>query len=200
MVLRHLQVRSCTIRPAEHGRLPRLASAHIHRTATLLRSGEVLGADLNAPSAELYNPATRMWTGTGSLTTAPQGHRATLLPSGNVLVSGGNDGISALASAELYDPASGTWTDTGAMTTAREFHDMKLLPNGKVLVLDGADSDFLAIASAESYDPASGTWTPTTSLPTPLMFHTARVLLEGKVLIAGGSDGAVTFTNAELYD
>ena len=53
--------------------------------------------------------------------TARVHHTATLLPSGKVLVAGGQMmANSALSSAELYDPASGTWTATGSMGTARE--------------------------------------------------------------------------------
>ena len=53
---------------------------------------------------------------TGGLNTARQNHTATLLPSGNVLVTGGAGGGS---SAELYDPATSTWTATGSLGTAR---------------------------------------------------------------------------------
>ena len=77
------------------------------------------------------------WTATGSLATARFRHTATLLPNGKVLVAGGYDIGSYLASAELYDPASGTWTATGSLATARYAHTATLLPNGKVLVAGG---------------------------------------------------------------
>lgn len=45
-----------------------------------------------------------MWSNAGSLTNARRDHTATLLPSGKVLVAGGDGNGGALASAELYDP------------------------------------------------------------------------------------------------
>ena len=46
----------------------------------------------------------------------------TLLPNGQVLVTGGHNGSSAVSSAELYDPATGGWTSTGRMSTPRHHH------------------------------------------------------------------------------
>ena len=94
----------------------------------------VTGVLLLAPPAL----AAGTWAPTGSLNTARNGHTATLLPGGEVLVAGGFQPLSGiLASAELYDPATGTWSTTGSLTTARLKHTATLLPNGKVLVAGG---------------------------------------------------------------
>jgi hypothetical protein len=122
----------------------------------------------------------------------------TLLPNGKVLVAGGGDGNSFLASAELYDPASGTWTATGSLNTARYFHTATLLPNGKLLVAGGGDGNSV-FASAELYDPASGTWSTTGSLVFGRLVHTATLLPDGRVLIAAGEGYSGGLATAELY-
>src|SRR4051794_17998554 len=75
-----------------------------------------------------------VFNSTGNLATPRNGHTATMLGSGKVLVVGGLTNGNPLASAELYDPATGTWSATGSLTTARFAHTATLLPNGKVLV------------------------------------------------------------------
>jgi N-acetylneuraminic acid mutarotase len=179
------------------------------QTATLLTNGMVLiaggigtgiyGSGSVLDSAELYNPATGMWTLTGSLHTGRENHTATLLPNGKVLVAGGYGG-SELSSAELYDPTTGTWANTGSLNTGREVHTATLLPNGKVLIAGGDGSSTLS--SAELYDPTTGTWANTGSLNTGRGGHTATLRPNGQVLVAGGynySDSS-TFASAELYD
>src|SRR6266496_1113539 len=187
-----------------------LGTARSHHTATLLSSGKVLvaggvnsGGYLN--SAELYDPATGLWTATGPLRTgARAGHTATLLPSGKVLVAGGQNADRYLNSAELYDPAGnggvGAWTATRRLDTARVSHTATLLATGKVLVAGGYNSGYLS--SAELYDPATGSWSYTTrSLNTARTSHTATLLPSGKVLVAGGlGNVAVIVNSAELYD
>src|SRR5437667_9547124 len=84
------------------------------RSALLLVS--TAAALLGAPLATHGGPVNFVIT--GSLATARNGHTATLLPNGKVLIAGGRNGHSGLASAELYDPASGTWSATGSRSSA----------------------------------------------------------------------------------
>lgn len=84
-------------------------------TATLLPDGKVLvagGSSVVTPenyivlaSAEIYDPATGIWSLASSLNIARALHAATLLPNGQVLVAGGFDGRVFLKNAELYSPA-----------------------------------------------------------------------------------------------
>ena len=189
--------------------------ARAGHTATSLPDGKVLVAGgvnrsstgyVSLDSAELYDPATRSWTFTGSLTRPRAGHTATLLANGKVLVVGGSSGTESGMTAELYDPVTGNWSSTGSLNTSRVAFTTTLLATGKVLVAGGVDVSDQALASAELYDPSTGTWTFTGDLITARFDHTATALLDGKVLVASGliddDDlyGPVMTVDAELYD
>lgn len=183
-----------------------LTTARYGHTATLLPSGKVLvtgGATaLSFPlnptnTAELYDPATGIWTMKSNMTTVRDGHAATLLTNGKVLVSGGS-GSGYLASAELYDPSADTWTSTGSMANPHGWHSATRLTNGKVLVAGGAGGNTNA---AELFDPVAGTWTTTGNLNVGRSVHTAILLSNGKVLVAGGWGSSFSnIASAELYD
>lgn len=144
-----------------------------------------------------------VWTPTISLSTPRQGHTATLLPTGKVLVAGGHGSsnpASALASCELYTAAPAGWGSTGSMAGARGGHKAVLLNNGKVLVAGGTDVAGNALSSAEIYNPTAGTWSATGLMATARYNHTLTLLPSGKALVVGGTMGSAALASAQLYD
>ena len=192
-------------------------------TATLLDDGRVLitggvdGYDASlAPdllsSAYLYDPATGVFSRTGSLLAPMYMHSATLLANGKVLIEGAQEGsvyLTADSLSELYDPASGTFSVTGALADGRWGHTATLLADGGVLVTGGAGW-FLGLlpsrfkATAEIYDLKTGAFRQTGSMSTGRWNRTATLLSDGRVLMTGGEFfvdwTASPIPDAEVYD
>jgi N-acetylneuraminic acid mutarotase len=164
-------------------------------TTTVLPNGRALV--VGDTSAALYNPATGSWSGAGTLTANRSPfHTATLLSTGQVLVTGGY----GVTGTELYNPVSSTWTATGQLNTNRYLDTVVSLANGKVLAFGGTDTNGNYVTSTEIYDPATGQWSLTGPLPSIGMVYPGAVLLpNGKVLAAGGYNNN-PIANAELYD
>lgn len=143
-----------------------LVFPHGVHTATMLTNGMVLVAggcitehDTVKVSAkvEIYDPSTNSWSEAASLKYARCSNTATLLPNGNVLITGGNIGVRQSATVELYDPSAKTWTVAENILSKRSHHTATLLPNGKVLIAGGGVSNsdkFEALPSTQLYDPS----------------------------------------------
>jgi hypothetical protein len=198
----------------------RARAAH---TATLLPNGKVLIVDggqldiddllVSTASAELFDPSVGSFASTGSPLVARESHTATLLPSGKVLITGGNEfngyptWLSPTATAEFYDPPTGTFAKTGNMAVGRTNHTASLLADGRVLVVGGSTNvgsgtmtTTATLTSAEIYDPGTGTWAPAGNMASPRAGHTATVLPSGRVLITGGQNDQTAQATTELYD
>jgi N-acetylneuraminic acid mutarotase len=136
---------------------------------------------------------------TGNMTTRRAAHTATSLPDGRILVAGGFENGSSLASTEVFDPTTETFTPATNMSVTRAGHTATLLSNGKVLITGGYNGNYLA--DAELYDPAKNSFTPASAMNTARSGHVATLLPNGKVLLAGGVGTGWTFlASAELYD
>jgi N-acetylneuraminic acid mutarotase len=132
---------------------------------------------------------------------AREGHTATLLNSGKILVTGGynsSGGVThALNTCEVYEPSSDTWMNTGSMNYARGGHAATLLDNGQVLVT--GTGNISTMQYCELYT-ETGTWTASDSMNTGRVGFRATLIKRGEVLVAGGGDiGLNGLSSAELY-
>lgn len=205
------------------GPLTTVRSSH---TATLLTNGCVLAAGGNAAAtdaaapartatADIYNPATGLWTATsGSMGTARYNHTATLLNSGVVLLCGGQDNAgNALNSCEFYTPTSctaGAFTAAPNFLSARYNHTAVLLKDGRVWFAGGINPLLTGTGgfqpTTERYDPGSNAFQSASPLIEARSHHTATLMGDGKALVVGGFNRRDVLANkgitesSEIYD
>jgi len=195
-----------------------MSTVRTGHTASLLNDGRVLISGGNTlctanvcgfinafATAELYDPATNAFSGTGGMATARFQHTATVLPSGLIVISGGQTPDAGgtqyipVASIEIYDPATGTFSPGGSLTVARSSHTATLLDNGQILFTGGLDLTRTPLKSAELYTPATHISIAVSDMSDPRVGHTATILPNGQVLVAGGSNGASDLASGEIF-
>ncbi|MHC4513159.1 MAG: Kelch repeat-containing protein [Planctomycetota bacterium] len=163
-------------------------------------------------TAEIYDPQSGKWTGTGNLSERLLTPALTTLTNGKVLVSGGVGvdfffgvpiGLGTRTGCQLFDPKTGKWAAAGSMKASRAAHDINtvLLKNGKVLatggvagsvtVLNPTLAGIKSIANAEVYDPTANGWTAVTNMAVARATHTATLMPDGKVILTGGTSGTL---------
>jgi hypothetical protein len=189
--------------------------------AVTLASGKVLIAGgctptddtgrWNLASAELFDPATGLFTPTGSMTAERDLSSAILLPDGRVLFVGWTESQAWAsdqpATDDLYDPATGRFTPVGPVVKMRAGAGTALLPDGRVLIAAG-DQDTRTTDTAEIYDPATRSFVSTGEMAPGNMSvggpASAVSLADGRVLVLGsifGTSGQGGFTLlAQVFD
>lgn len=152
---------------------------------------------------------TGTFTNTGNDTATRFFHRASLLPDGRAMVTGGMylqlvpPSLISLASASFYDPstevfsatflpAGGGPATTPLMATARSSHTQTTLPDGRVLITGGltaatGTNPGTPTASVEIFNPITGMFSIGPPMSAPRADHRAVLLADGRVLVAGGA-------------
>ncbi|MHA3773494.1 LamG-like jellyroll fold domain-containing protein [Verrucomicrobiota bacterium sgz303538] len=128
-------------------------SAVMYRLGKIMKSGTAATTDIsNDPTAattyvlDMTLPAPR-WRQTASMAFPRAYHNLTLLPDGNVLVTGGGvttegkNVAAAVYDAELWSPATETWQTMAAMQIPRLYHGTALLlADGRIVTAGSGDS------------------------------------------------------------
>ena len=175
-----------------------LTIARAAHTSTALSDGRVIltgGTEWSQDyfvannTVEIFDPVSSAFSPSSPMGHPRLAHTATVLVTGNILITGGCNPVTGTA--ELYDPSTSSFTQTGSMASWRCYHTGTLLNDGRVLIVGG----WGAASSAEIYDPKEGTFTSAGRTVYPHSQHTATLLPDGNVLIAGGGSAG-----AEVYD
>jgi hypothetical protein len=125
-----------------------------------------------------------LWRQVASMAFARTYHNTTLLPDGNVLVTGGGtttgalDVANAVLPAELWSPTTEIWTTLASMSAPRLYHSEALLvPDGRIVVSGGGrfndDTEPTYQFSAEFFAPPylfKGSRPTITSAPSQLLY------------------------------
>lgn len=151
----------------------------------------VTGDQLDVP---LYFSRSNSFSPVHGVSSARVGASSTAFADGRVLVAGGLNGATGLATALLYDPLTDILATAGTMSTAHAFTQAVLLSTSDVLVAGGATGSTGATAKAEvfAYDAATGTGVWKTGVPamsTRRRDAAAAKFGAGFALVAGGDIG-----------
>jgi RHS repeat-associated protein len=155
----------------------------------LASAGDQTGAKKDGPIVQHGQTTTLKLPVTAQ--TQSQGATATLLPTGQWLLLGGqhDDHSAPVPDARLYDPVNQQIVPLpSGLVTARAYHTATLLPDGNVLVFGGSNHAGTVIETAEYFNPTTAS-SSVANLKLPARTqHRASLLVDGHVLITGGID------------
>jgi YVTN family beta-propeller protein len=196
-----------------------MTAARYGHTATLLEDGRVLvvggytgvyASNSYFKSAEVYSPATNSWTAVPDMRGEErEGHTATRLLDGRVLVVAGGNYWHFTADAEIYNPAANSWSYANDAPSGlnwpgleRYRHTSTLLPDGRVLVAGGLWGN-TRLNSVAIFNPVTNGWVSGPYMSVARYLGRAISLANGQVLVTGGeyAGGPVSSSGtAEIFD
>src|SRR6267142_4496727 len=159
------------------------------------------GANTVSATAEIYDPATELWTATGSLNEARALSAFWLLNNGQVLVAGGMNFSAGNLSqtSALYDPNLGTSAFTGSLSEVKGSAGYVIV-SGIPYIIGGANLT-TARKAVEKYSVAGGTWSALADMPFNMSndgVNNCIDLLNGTILTIGGRNHPFTSAGGDL--
>jgi len=166
-------------------------------TALVPAANDGARADTSPPASKIDIPSV---TAALSPSTAP-GQRATLLPDGRWLLTGGEIDSEPSNRIAVYSNSQ-TTVLPATLISARSGHSATVLTNGTVFVFGGTGPDGQLVQGAEIFDPLHGTVTSEGAIAlTPRAQHSVTLLTNGEILIAGGRDANdQALSSVQLWD
>lgn len=172
---------------------PNLQGRALHAQFITIPGPVIFADDISNPvSLRLTAPLNAVDTVAG-VGTPRQGHTATTLGDGTVLIAGGDEPdmfgvLSPRDTLELFDPQTQKFTTLPVtMQHARSTHTATLMSDGKVLLLGGYDETETMRSTGDLYDPVTGTVTSISAMSEARTQHSATLLADGRVFVVGGS-------------
>jgi hypothetical protein len=144
------------------------------------RAGDELIAELPLDGVTYPVVVDPAWSTVASLPTTLFFPMGVQLPTGKVLVAGGQHAGTDVTSAELYDLALNTWSATGSLIKTRSGGTTLMPPSGNPVITGYTSPD----APPEQYDVASGTFSLVAGMAND-RFVESVTLGDGRLVLAG---------------
>lgn len=169
-------------------------------SATRLPDGKILVIGGGYQDPDLLDPAT--WTSKVlPFQASNKGAGATIgqLPSGDVVLAGGTNGLVAFADRWVYRWLTGTFEPLEPLAAPRSEPESILLKDGRWLVIGGGGGfGQPGVGSIEIYADPAGTRQGVTPGATGGVAATATLLPDGRVLLNGGAEVKGDFSNVGM--
>jgi N-acetylneuraminic acid mutarotase len=198
-----------------------LKVARSHHAATALDDGRLLVTGgtthesvegqnrfVALSSVEVYDPKKNVWTAVAPMIDARNGHTATLLLDGSVLVVGGaREQRQHLTSVERFDAKANTWKQEKPLDVARWLHAAVRDSEGDVVVVGGRSNagqqgkgPGVSIADVERFDAKTGAWQTLPPMSEPRQ-RTAVIAeaSDGGIIVVGGQTATSSTNYAETW-
>jgi hypothetical protein len=182
------------------GTFTSIGATHLSDATQIVLLNDGRAIVIGNSGTDLYDPSTRRFTSTGSMTAPRSKFGSVLLSDGRVLIAGGQAGGpwgARVTSTQIYDPRAARFFPGPELNTMR-FKLSKAvvsLKDGRILIAGGAEQP-------EVYDPGAGMFIPVGGAKLDgFCFSTATLLNDGRVLLAGGysKPGGAGVNHAWLY-